>query len=50
MVRRAFDKAVRRKPLAVVADAGPMEIQLREGAVSGCAEAVRQSTTDDNGR
>ena len=28
----------------------PMEIQLREGAVSRCAEAVRQSTTDDSGR
>jgi hypothetical protein len=50
MVRRAFDKAVRRKPPVVAADAGPMEIQLREGAVSRCAEAVRQSRTDDSGR
>ena len=41
MVWRAFDKAVRRKPPVVAADAGPMEIQLREGAVSRCAEAVR---------
>src|SRR6266481_6041201 len=41
MVRRAFDKAVRRKPPVVAANAGPMEIQLREGAVSRCAEAVQ---------
>jgi hypothetical protein len=27
MVWRAFDKAVRRKPPVVAADAGPMEIQ-----------------------
>ena len=47
---RAFDKAVRRKPPVVAADAGPMQIQLREGEVSRCAEAVRQSTTDDTGR
>jgi hypothetical protein len=50
MVWRAFDKAVRREPPVVAADAGLMEIQLREGAVSRCAEAVRQSTTDDSGR
>ena len=50
MVWRAFDKAVRRKPPVVAADAGPMEIQLREGAVWRCAETVRQSTTDDSGR
>jgi hypothetical protein len=50
MVWRAFDKAVRRKPPVVAADAGPMEIQLREGAVWRCAEVVRQSTTDDTGR
>jgi hypothetical protein len=50
VLRRAFDKAVRRKPPAVAADAGPMQIQLREGAVTRCAEAVRQSTTDDRGR
>jgi hypothetical protein len=49
-VRRAFDKAVRRKPPVVAADASPMEIQLREGAVSGSVEAVRQSTIDDSGR
>jgi hypothetical protein len=46
---RAFDKAVRRKLPVVAADAGLMQIQLREGAVSRCAEAVRQSTTDDSG-
>jgi hypothetical protein len=34
----------------VAADASPMEIQLREGAVSGSVEAVRQSTIDDSGR
>ena len=50
MVWRAFDKAVRRKPPVVAADAGPMEIQLWEGAVSRCGEAVQQSTTDDTGR
>ena len=33
----------------VAADAGPMQIQLWEGAVSRCAEVVRQSTTDDGG-
>ena len=49
VLRRAFDKAVSRKPPVVAADAGLMEIQLREGAVSRCAEAVRQSTTDDSG-
>jgi hypothetical protein len=50
VLRRAFDKAVRRKPPVVAADAGPMQIQLREGAVSRCAEAVRQSTPDDSER
>jgi hypothetical protein len=49
MVRRVFDKAVRTKPPVVAADAGAMQIQLREGVGSGCAEAVRQSTTDDSG-
>ena len=34
----------------VAADAGLMQIQLREGAVSRCAEVVRQSTTDASGR
>ncbi len=48
--RRAFDKAVRRKPPVVAADAVSMQIQLREGAVSRCTGAVRQSTTDDTGR
>ena len=47
---RAFDKAVRRKPPVVVGDAGPMQIQLKEGAVLRCAEAVRESTTDDSER
>jgi hypothetical protein len=46
---RAFDKAVRRKPPVVAADAGPMQIQLREGAVSRRAEVVRQSTAEDRG-
>ena len=46
---RAFDKAVRRKPPVVAADAGRMEIQLREGAVSRRAEVVRQSTAEDRG-
>jgi hypothetical protein len=49
VLRRAFDKAVRRKPPVVAADAGLMQIQLREGAVSRCAEVVRQSTADDSG-
>jgi hypothetical protein len=49
MVQRAFDKAVRRKPPVVAADAGPMQIQLKEGEVSRCAVAVRQSTRDDSG-
>jgi hypothetical protein len=50
VLRRAFDKAVRRKPPVVAVDAGPMQIQLRVGEVSRCAEAVRQSTTDDTRR
>src|SRR6267142_4512030 len=32
------------KPAVVAADAGPMQIQLREGAVYRCAGALRQST------
>ena len=44
MLRRAFDKAVRRKPPVVAADAGLMQIQLREGAVPSCAGTVREST------
>jgi len=31
VLRRAFDKAVRRKPPVVAADAGLMQIPLREG-------------------
>jgi hypothetical protein len=50
VLRRAFDKAVRRKPPVVAADAGLMQIELREGAVSRCTGAVRQCTTDDTGR
>jgi hypothetical protein len=34
----------------VAVDAGPMQIQLREGAESRCTEAVQQGTTDDTGR
>jgi len=34
----------------VAADAGPIQIQLREGEVLRCAEAVRQSTTEDSER
>ena len=44
VLRRAFDKAVRRKPLAVAADAGPMLIQLWEGSVPSCAGTVREGT------
>jgi hypothetical protein len=44
VLRRAFDKAVRRKPPVVAADAGLMQIQLREGVVYRCAGALRQST------
>jgi hypothetical protein len=33
VLRRAFDKAVRRKPPVVAADAGLMQIQLMEGVV-----------------
>ena len=49
LLRRAFDKAVGRMPPVVAADAGLIQIQLWEGSVSRCAEAVRQSTTDDSG-
>src|SRR6266852_1921393 len=41
---RAFDIAVRRKPPVVAADAGPMQIQLWEGAVPRFAGTVREST------
>ena len=46
VLRRAFDKAVRRKPPAVAADAGPMQIQLREGSVPRFAGTVQESTAD----
>jgi len=36
VLRRAFDKAVRRMPPVVAADAVSMQIQLRESAVSRC--------------
>jgi hypothetical protein len=49
VLRRAFDKAVRRKPPVVAADPVSMQIQLRESAVSRCTGAVRQSTTDEAG-
>ncbi len=51
MKRIKFDRSfhIRRKPPVVATDAGPMQIQLWEGSVSRCAEAVRQSTTDDSG-
>src|SRR5258707_7180255 len=41
---RAFDKAVRRKPPVIAADAGPMQIQLWEGAVPRFAGTDRKST------
>ena len=44
VLRRAFDKAVRRKPPGVAADADPMQIQLWEGSVPRCAGTVREST------
>ena len=44
VLRRAFDKAVRRKPPAVAADAGLMQIQLWEGSVPSCAGTVHGST------
>ncbi len=43
VLRRAFDKAVRRKPPAVAADAGPMQIQLRERNEVG-AELLRSDS------
>ena len=49
VLRRAFDKAVRRKSPEVAADAGLMQIQLREGAVSRRTEVVRQSTAEGRG-
>jgi hypothetical protein len=38
------------KEAARAADAGPMQIQWREGAASDCAEAVLQSATRDSMR
>ena len=35
------------KEAARAADAGPMQIEWREGAALRCAEAVQRSTTDD---
>lgn len=32
------------RPLAIAGDAGPMEIQLWEGAVLRCAETVREGS------
>src|ERR1700741_2591001 len=37
MLRRAFDKTVSTWALAIAVDAGPMQIQLWEGAVLRCA-------------
>ena len=45
---RAFDKAVRRKPPVVAADAGLMEIEWGKTAVRSVAEAVRYSRADDS--
>jgi hypothetical protein len=50
VLRRAFDKAVRRKPPVVAADAGPMQIQWGEGEVSRCAGGVRRSAEDNTAR
>jgi hypothetical protein len=50
MLRRAFDKAVRRKPPLVAADQGTTQIQLSEGVELSCSGAVRQSTGDDTGK
>jgi len=44
MFGRAFDKAARRKPPAVAADAVPMQIQLWQGSVPSCAGTVYGST------
>ena len=50
MLWRAFDKAVRRKPPAVAADAGHMQIQLWEGSVRRFAGTVRESIAAGTGR
>ena len=46
-VLRASGKAVWTWPSVVAADAGPMQIQLREGVHLRCAEGVLQGTTHD---
>ena len=48
VLRRAFDKAVRTKPPVFAVDAGPMQIQWWEGAVSNCAGAMRRSAQDNS--
>ena len=49
-VLRASGKAVSTWPLAIAVDAGPMEIQLWEGAVLRCAGTVRQRAIHDRMR
>jgi hypothetical protein len=46
---RAFDKAVRRKPPVVAADAGPREIECGKTAVWRVVETVRRSAADGTG-
>jgi len=46
-VLRASGKAVRTWPSVVAVDAGPMQIQLWEGAALGRGETVLQGTTRD---
>ena|ERR1035437_1603054 len=49
-LRRAFDKAVRRKPPVIAADAGPMQIQWGKVRLSRCAGGVRRSAEDNTAR
>src|SRR5215471_18601019 len=49
-VLRASGKVVSAWPHAVAADAGPMQIQLREGLSLRRAEAALQGTTRDTSR
>ena len=49
-LRRAIDKAVRRKPPGFAADAGAMHIECSGGVVSRCAGAVRRGTEDNTTR
>ena len=44
---RASGKPVWTWPSVIAVDAGPMQIQLGEGRVWRCAEAVLQGTTRD---